>query len=480
MKVDEMKVGEMKVDEMKVDEMKVGEMKVDEMKVDEMKVDEMKVDEMKTTPQISIYFTMRFKIKILLFMLVMSLLLLEVYIFSKENSSSSMVPVERIIKMFMHDDSLYDEVTEKMNYEQETQVSLTQDTDEEDREKVFAARRKHVKKICSRNKERMEFGNADKIPLGQFRWLKKRDMVVCFSAKVGTSTWLRYLIHDGYPSMNLTNKPLHGLAPRLLAPEHKDSREATMKQLMNSTRIANVRHPFTRLVSAFKSKFEPCRTNEKCNGRYLVKDWRSLVDFKAFVQFLIKRIPVPQEASRQSYSKYDRHWRPYYLNCAVCNFDFDYIVKMETFKEDLRHILNKLGFELELSVHANVKNASDVSLDYFKVSFLITECVQPVGTVNCCTRSTVLISNCLNTPLTNTSTDTRTPETTDTRTPDTTDTRTPDTTDTRTPDTTDTRTPDTTDTKTPDTTDTRTPDTTDTRTPDTTDTGAAASEFSPT
>ena len=44
----------------------------------------------------------------------------------------------------------------------------------------------------------------------------------------------------------------------------------------------------------------------------------------SFVEFVEYLVETPID-------KYDEHWRPIHLLCPPCHFNFDVIVKMETF-----------------------------------------------------------------------------------------------------------------------------------------------------
>jgi len=80
-----------------------------------------------------------------------------------------------------------------------------------------------------------------------------------------------------------------------------------------------VRHPFIRLVSAYKSR--GMKTSSGGN-----------VSFPDFVDHLIRTPP----------NLMDKHWAPYTKVCIPCNISYDAILKVETLKSDADWLLAKL------------------------------------------------------------------------------------------------------------------------------------------
>ena len=136
-----------------------------------------------------------------------------------------------------------------------------------------------------------------------------------------------------------------------------------------------VRHPFDRLVSAYRDKFELAR-----KYAYIFQHYASSIlavsdpdpsgrghhlrrpTFSEFVTYLL-RTPV---------SEYNDHWVPYWLHCHLCQLEYDVIGKMETLREDIQFITERSGLK-EVNVTlpwANRKSSSkgqdNVSLEYFK------------------------------------------------------------------------------------------------------------------
>lgn len=132
-----------------------------------------------------------------------------------------------------------------------------------------------------------------------------------------------------------------------------------VNQTVNSSfKFLFVRHPFDRLVSAFRNKLEDA--NAEKDGTYFYKTYgRSIVErfrrnrnkdrrvendnsvnvnsrreptFPEFVDYLLHTNP----------NDYDEHWRPVALHCHVCQFKFDYIIKYEHFEDEINFLVDVL------------------------------------------------------------------------------------------------------------------------------------------
>ena len=118
----------------------------------------------------------------------------------------------------------------------------------------------------------------------------------------------------------------------------------------NSLVFTFVRHPFERLVSAYRDKFELANKysyvyslyvgkilglNKKLKSNLMIENAKSLnvvrsrrPSFSEFVDYLL----------REEVHNYNDHWRPYWLHCHLCEMEFDVIGKMETWNQDVQFI----------------------------------------------------------------------------------------------------------------------------------------------
>nr|CAD7457429.1 unnamed protein product [Timema tahoe] len=119
--------------------------------------------------------------------------------------------------------------------------------------------------------------------------------------------------------------------------------------LKTYTKFLFVRHPFERLLSAFRNKLEQHYLSSKYFqsrfGRFIIKHYRvnasneSLlkgddVKFSEFVAYLIDQK-----------NKFNEHWKPIYDLCHPCLINYDIIGKYETLYEDSDFVLQKAGIE---------------------------------------------------------------------------------------------------------------------------------------
>lgn len=145
--------------------------------------------------------------------------------------------------------------------------------------------------------------------------------------------------------------------------------------LRNSLVFTIVRHPFERLVSAFRDKFELAKPYAYIYNHYAA-DVINIANehnpkprvghrvirrptFSEFVDYLL-RTPVDQ---------YNDHWVPYWLHCHLCEIEYDVIGKMETINEDIDFITEKSGLAaLNVTLPWANRRASkeNLSLEYFK------------------------------------------------------------------------------------------------------------------
>lgn len=113
-----------------------------------------------------------------------------------------------------------------------------------------------------------------------------------------------------------------------------------------------VRHPFERVLSAYRDKLENSTAGPEHGthhfyqkyGRKIVAKYRNSSatnqqqrkepSFEEFVNYLI-------DTDLALYA--DDHWIPYYLFCTPCLIDYDFILHFETLQQDIDVLLTSLG-----------------------------------------------------------------------------------------------------------------------------------------
>ncbi|XP_022108136.1 carbohydrate sulfotransferase 14-like [Acanthaster planci] len=171
----------------------------------------------------------------------------------------------------------------------------------------------------------------------------KYRLLYTFVSKVGSTNWKRaFLVLKGkYKTVEdvpgqLAHSPL--LVKLSSLPE-----EGIQRRLDNYTNFIFVRHPFARVLSAYRSKFlQPNAAFQKKTGVRIIKMYRqnatkeslatgSDVTFPEFVRYLVNAKVV----------NFDGHWQPIYKMVLPCAMRFDYIGKLETGENDAKYILQK-------------------------------------------------------------------------------------------------------------------------------------------
>ena len=133
------------------------------------------------------------------------------------------------------------------------------------------------------------------------------------------------------------------------------SRAEAGSVLTNYYKFVFVRHPFTRILSAFRNKINPGDTYyQRTYGSKVLRLFRKSasataklrgvgVTFPEFVQYIIYLHKHNQ--------RFDEHWAPFHTLTFPCQIKYDFIGKLENQIEDAEQVLSS-GFHMNSS---NVK-----------------------------------------------------------------------------------------------------------------------------
>ncbi|KAK0081590.1 hypothetical protein PV325_011903 [Microctonus aethiopoides] len=178
----------------------------------------------------------------------------------------------------------------------------------------------------------------------------------CPIYKSGSTTWLFnmcLLMNIPEEELNSGNEQLSTIARRILPamdfPEAEKAMTATTKLLV-------VRHPFERLLSAYRDKLENSVAGREHGtlhfyhkyGAAIVRKYRDRNFLPPSEDQVIRRKDVAKPAGIEptwrefvdylintdlaSYG--DDHWMPYYLFCTPCSLNYTIVAKVETLEQD--------------------------------------------------------------------------------------------------------------------------------------------------
>jgi len=220
--------------------------------------------------------------------------------------------------------------------------SYTGDSDFESWMSQQSELKENVRKVCDKYGKSLN----GPVPLNQFMYDSKHNLLFCRNAKVGTTTWLTHFLElSGKKNTMLeefgTNysKMLHRTVPGLfrIGSLHNTS----IKSLANhSTSFSMVRHPFERLVSAFQDKIVD--NSDPFYERvvdHIINNYGE-INFENFVHMIIKKSKT--RCRRLNKCGLDKHWKPFISRCGYCDIPYKVIAKAENFAQDQKFI-GKLG-----------------------------------------------------------------------------------------------------------------------------------------
>ncbi|CAL4070926.1 unnamed protein product [Meganyctiphanes norvegica] len=240
---------------------------------------------------------------------------------------------------------------------------------------IYMAQDEYIRK-ADRNEDKLQY--QDWFTLKRVNWnymyyVPGEDFVYCKVPKSGSSTWV-------YNLLKLANVPQEQISSdiglhKLLRDHYPKMSSSSMKRVFKkSFKLLVVRHPFERILSAYRDKLEDYQRDLMFRdgyyytmyGKNIVRVYRDQQDislanhteptWREFVRYL---------ANTPS-SKFDEHWKPTYSLCSPCIVKYDVIAKMETFSEDTQFVINQLGLEDQLTVEWVHRTAKETTTEVAK------------------------------------------------------------------------------------------------------------------
>ncbi|XP_050720141.1 carbohydrate sulfotransferase 11-like [Eriocheir sinensis] len=130
------------------------------------------------------------------------------------------------------------------------------------------------------------------------------------------------------------------------------------------TAFMAVRHPFQRILSAYRDKlmnrWEKFQFNKFQNeyAKAIIREYRrhpqskQYEDVPTFGEFVDYLIATPVW-------KYNEHWLPYYLTCTPCHYRYDIIMHLDSLSQDGKYLAHVTGLHelLPRLIHATVNTS---------------------------------------------------------------------------------------------------------------------------
>ena len=142
-----------------------------------------------------------------------------------------------------------------------------------------------------------------------------------------------------------------------------------INKFLNTNSFVITRHPFTRLVSAYRNKLQPgTRTVE-----YFIKEYAKVIASKArgswqsgdpdptFSEFVKYLINTRMES-------FDEHWMPVALRCRVCQVPHDFILHYEDLEVDWEQFLKEVNITENIKLPWENKGHGDIASYYHNIS----------------------------------------------------------------------------------------------------------------
>ena len=227
---------------------------------------------------------------------------------------------------------------------------------ESEEKKILDERLQHYDNTCKWNRK-SDFKVVKDINYSKLTQLFVDDnykMIMCSVPKAATSNWQRVF---NSLKFNGTKKPeeftgyrTHRIATRFTEIiEGKPNPAYELEKRINDpeyTVFINVRHPLTRLISAWRDKFDMRAKSfqywQKKFGNYIKNQFEKekYLEAKPSTHYISKEAFVDYVAS-VSAARHDHHWISFNRFCKPCSIRYDYVAHAETSAEDADYILRK-------------------------------------------------------------------------------------------------------------------------------------------
>ncbi|XP_063701867.1 carbohydrate sulfotransferase 11 isoform X2 [Culicoides brevitarsis] len=204
----------------------------------------------------------------------------------------------------------------------------------------------------------------------------KHHLLWCNVFKAASTSWMyNFNVLAGYSPEFLKKTKL---VPLILARKRypRPSVEELIEAQNGSITFLIVRHPFERLLSAYRDKlqFALPHTLHSALGQKIIRKYREK-KFQLKPSKYAIRWPIFGEFAEYLIDEYkagkmlDMHWTPITQFCTPCQVKFDVIAKFETLDEDQQYLIHKAGLSHLIAPQwknsGKGKNTSDLLKKYY-------------------------------------------------------------------------------------------------------------------
>jgi len=217
-------------------------------------------------------------------------------------------------------------------------------------------RSKSVEAACSRLHD--ELGDQRKL-YSRLRWAVPERLLYCPVFKAASTSWLINYLKLSNSTTDPKNGNLHTKITNLFPPPA--TFKLRKKIFSESVKFIIVRHPFERLVSAYRDKLAGFSRNEHylTMRKHIIKKYRkktkdksAIPTFKESVDFVIDELKKMEAGV--SKVMIDGHFMPFSRRCVPCAINYDVIIKFETLEEDSKYLIEQCSLDDRLTVaHEN-------------------------------------------------------------------------------------------------------------------------------
>ncbi|KAK7086393.1 hypothetical protein SK128_021996 [Halocaridina rubra] len=199
---------------------------------------------------------------------------------------------------------------------------------------------------------------------------RMHSLTWCKVPKAASTSWLHAFLELA-GVQDIASKDMAG-KHSLLREKYPLLTNSLLKRIMPTTlKFMVVRHPFERVLSAYRDKLEDSERDLKDRGGYyyaiygkrIVKAYRKSTSSSDDYSYNTRKEPTFREFIQYlldtDVEEYDEHWRPIFLLCTPCHIRYDIIAKMETLSRDADFILYHRG--LSDTVHVEWSHRTDQS-----------------------------------------------------------------------------------------------------------------------